>query len=44
MRARVATPEERDRMWPVVTRTYKGYAGYQAKTDREIPLVVLEPT
>jgi deazaflavin-dependent oxidoreductase (nitroreductase family) len=43
MRARVATPEERDRMWPVVTRTYKGYAGYQAKTDREIPLVVLEP-
>jgi deazaflavin-dependent oxidoreductase (nitroreductase family) len=43
MRARVATPEERARLWPQVTTTYKGYAGYQEKTDREIPLVLLEP-
>jgi deazaflavin-dependent nitroreductase family protein len=43
MRARVATPEERARMWPLVTAEYKGYAGYQTKTDREIPLVLLEP-
>jgi deazaflavin-dependent oxidoreductase (nitroreductase family) len=43
MRARVATPEERTRLWPQVTATYKGYAGYQEKTDREIPLVFLEP-
>ena len=43
MKARVATPEERTRMWPQVTATYKGYAGYQAKTEREIPLVLLEP-
>lgn len=43
MRARVATPEERTRLWPQVTATYKGYAGYQEKTDREIPLVLLEP-
>jgi deazaflavin-dependent oxidoreductase (nitroreductase family) len=43
MRARVATAEERARLWPQVTSTYQGYAGYQEKTDREIPLVLLEP-
>ena len=43
MRARVATPEERERLWPQVTTAYKSYAGYQRKTDREIPLVLLEP-
>jgi len=43
MRARVATPQERTRLWPRVTATYKGYAGYQEKTGREIPLVLLEP-
>lgn len=44
MRARVATAEERAAMWPRVTASYKGYAGYQTKTTREIPLVLLEPT
>jgi deazaflavin-dependent oxidoreductase (nitroreductase family) len=43
MRARPATPDERARLWPQVTATYKGYANYQTKTDREIPLVMLEP-
>ena len=43
MRARVANPEERAAMWPQVTSKYKGYANYQTKTDREIPLVLLEP-
>lgn len=43
MRARVAAPEERARMWELVTAKYKNYAGYQTKTAREIPLVVLEP-
>ena len=43
MRARVATSEERAALWPQVTADYKGYAGYQTKTDREIPLVLLEP-
>ena len=42
MRARVATPEERAALWPRVTAAYKGYANYQTKTDREIPLVMLE--
>ena len=41
MTARIATSEERARMWPIVAATYKGYAGYQQKTAREIPLVLL---
>ena len=44
MRARVATTQERAALWPRVTEKYKNYAGYQTKTDREIPLVLLEPT
>lgn len=41
--ARVATPEERERLWPTVLETYSGYRSYQEKTDRVIPLVILEP-
>ncbi len=44
MRARVATPAERARLWPRVTADHKNYADYQTKTEREIPLVLLEPT
>ncbi len=41
--ARVATGEERARMWPVLTAHHRNYAAYQRKTDRQIPLVLLEP-
>jgi deazaflavin-dependent oxidoreductase (nitroreductase family) len=41
--ARLATAEERPRLWPKAVATYPGYAGYQERADREIPLVVLEP-
>ncbi len=41
--ARVARPEERERLWEMVDRSYSGYADYRARTEREIPLVVLEP-
>jgi len=42
--ARVANAEERERLWPVVVRSYRGYADYQARSKgREIPLVILEP-
>lgn len=43
MTAHVATAEERGRLWPQVTADYKNYAGYQKKTDREIPLILLSP-
>ena len=43
MRARTATPPERAELWPRITREYRGYAGYQRKTTREIPVVICEP-
>jgi deazaflavin-dependent oxidoreductase (nitroreductase family) len=42
--ARVAKPEERDRLWAMAVKAYHGYEDYQARSKgREIPLVVLEP-
>ena len=43
VRARVATPEERERLWPRAVEIWPGYDSYQERTNREIPLVVLEP-
>ncbi len=43
VRARVASKEERARLWPKVVEVYGGYADYQERTSREIPLVILEP-
>lgn len=43
MTARVATAAEKTTWWPTITTTYSGYAGYQKKTSRQIPLVVLDP-
>lgn len=42
-RARIATADERAELWPQITAKYRNYAGYQSKTSREIPLVLLEP-
>jgi deazaflavin-dependent oxidoreductase (nitroreductase family) len=42
-RARTATPEEREAMWKEMTSHWPAYDSYQEKTDREIPVVVLEP-
>jgi deazaflavin-dependent oxidoreductase (nitroreductase family) len=42
--ARAADPEERERLWPMAVKAYRGYADYQARSKgREIPLVILEP-
>ena len=43
MHARAATPEERTRMWPQIAGQHRNYAGYQRRTQREIPLVLLRP-
>jgi deazaflavin-dependent oxidoreductase (nitroreductase family) len=43
VRARVATPAQRQRLWPKAVATYGGYRDYQERTEREIPLVILEP-
>jgi deazaflavin-dependent oxidoreductase (nitroreductase family) len=42
LRARTATEEERQGLWPQILEAYKGYAAYQEKTDREIPVVICE--
>jgi deazaflavin-dependent oxidoreductase (nitroreductase family) len=42
VRARVANPEERARIWPKAVAAYNGYADYQERTPREIPVVILE--
>jgi deazaflavin-dependent oxidoreductase (nitroreductase family) len=42
--ARVASPEERERLWPMAVKAYHGYADYQSRSKgREIPLVILAP-
>jgi len=43
MRAHVADAAERANLWPKITAAHKNYAGYQRRTDREIPVVILEP-
>lgn len=43
MVARVAEGEERAALWDELTAAQPRYAGYQSKTDREIPVVLLEP-
>lgn len=42
-RARTATGEERARLWTKSLEFWPPYADYQKKTDREIPVVVLDP-
>jgi deazaflavin-dependent oxidoreductase (nitroreductase family) len=44
MTARTATAEEKAELWPKIVAGYKGYGGYQEKTDRDIPVVVLQPS
>ena len=40
--ARTASPEEKAGLWPIAVAVWPDYANYQAKTERDIPLVVLE--
>lgn len=43
MRARVATEQQRRELWPRLTTDHPNYAGYQGRTARVIPLVLLQP-
>ena len=43
MRARPASADERAEFWPRAVEAYSAYARYQGWTDREIPVIVLEP-
>jgi deazaflavin-dependent oxidoreductase (nitroreductase family) len=43
VRARRASVEEKAELWPRVVAAYHGYAGYQRRTQRDIPLVLCDP-
>jgi deazaflavin-dependent oxidoreductase (nitroreductase family) len=43
VRAREATDAERERLWPMMVSIYRPYEAYQRRTDRKIPVVILEP-
>ena len=43
VRARTATPDEREELWPRLVELYADFAKYQKWTERTIPVVVLEP-
>jgi len=44
LRARVATGAERDQIWTKQKQVMPGFADYERKTEREIPVVLLEPS
>jgi deazaflavin-dependent oxidoreductase (nitroreductase family) len=43
MTARVADADEKAVLWPRIVAGHDNYAGYQRKTERDIPVIVLEP-
>jgi deazaflavin-dependent oxidoreductase (nitroreductase family) len=43
-RARTADADEKPRLWSLMTSLWPDYDSYQSKTDRDIPVVILEPT
>ena len=43
VRARTAGPQERTAWWPRVVAAYEAYDTYQSRTDRVIPVVLLDP-
>lgn len=43
VRARVAQSEDREPIWETQKRDYPGFADYERKTARQIPVVILEP-
>jgi deazaflavin-dependent oxidoreductase (nitroreductase family) len=43
VRARLATAEEKPRLWPICDQHYAPYADYRKRTTRDIPIFVCEP-
>jgi deazaflavin-dependent oxidoreductase (nitroreductase family) len=43
VRARTATAQEKAELWPRIIAAYAGYAHYQRRSARDIPVVILEP-
>ena len=43
MLARIAEPDERERLWSAQKKDWPGFAEYETRTKRQIPVVILEP-
>lgn len=43
LRARLATPQEKPKLWPICDQHYAPYADYRKRTTRDIPIFVCEP-
>jgi deazaflavin-dependent oxidoreductase (nitroreductase family) len=43
VKARAADAAERERLWPILEACYRSYGDYRERTQREIPIVILEP-
>ncbi|MQY08148.1 nitroreductase/quinone reductase family protein [Actinomadura macrotermitis] len=41
--ARTASPDEKQKLWPVMTAVFPTYDTYQTKSTRDLPLIILEP-
>ena len=41
VRARQASPEEKQRLWPRLVEMYSDFEAYQRRTDRDIPVIIL---
>ncbi len=44
LHARLATAEEKIDLWPICDNHYAPYADYRARTERDIPIFICEPT
>ena len=43
LRARLATPQEKPKLWPICDQHYAPYADHRKRTTRDIPIFVCEP-
>jgi deazaflavin-dependent oxidoreductase (nitroreductase family) len=43
VRARVAEGDERERIWTLQKKEFPGFADYESRTSRQIPVIILEP-
>jgi F420H(2)-dependent quinone reductase len=44
LKARTASPDEKREWWPRLTAVWPAYDDYQARTERDIPVIILEPS
>jgi deazaflavin-dependent oxidoreductase (nitroreductase family) len=42
LRARTASAQEKEELWPEILRVYRGYGAYQKRSSRDIPVVICE--